>query len=293
MPGKLRIEVMNQAILWMAAWLFSPILLLATGDSLHYLTPKDTIFLSLSGGEKVFEHRIERKQTLFSLAKFYGLSLEELYFYNPELASGQGPSPGQCIRVPIPNRAILRYQPPDFSRWKYVPVFYVVQHGETLYRISREYFKMPIDTIVKRNYIVNNQLSVGQPLHIGWMNIQGIPDSLRTHGGIMSGSNSELGRVYRQETPFKKEFTQQGAAQWPKFDKSNTGGGLYALHNQAPLQSVIAVTNPMTRRTMYVRVLGRIPDWYEQKVIVVLSPSVARALGAIDPSFFVQLRYLK
>ena len=293
MPGKILNEVMKQRILWMAAWLFSPILLMATGDSLRYLTPKDTIFLTLSGGEKVFEHRLERKQTLFSMAKFYGLGLDELYFYNPELSGGQSLTQGQAIRIPIPNRAILRYYPPHFIRSDYVPVFYVVQQGETLYRISREYFKMPVDTIARRNNVINNQLSVGQSLHIGWMSIHGIPDSLRTHGGIMGGSNSELGKVYQQEFLSKKEFTQQGAAQWPKVDKLNTGGGLYALHNQAPLQSVICVTNPMTHRTMYVRVLGRIPDWYEQKVIVVVSPAVAQALGAIDPSFFVQIRFLK
>lgn len=284
---------MKHRILWMATWLFSPILLFATGDSLHYLTSKDTIFLSVAWGEKIFEHQIERKQTLFSLAKFYGLGLDELYFYNPELANGKSLTKGQPIRIPIPNRAILRYYPPHFSRLNYVPVYYVVQPGETMYRISKEYFKMPIDTIARRNNIINNQISVGQPLHIGWMSIHGIPDSLRTHGGVMGGGNSELGRFYHQESLSKKEISQQGAAQWPKDEKLNTGGGLFALHNQAPLRSVIAVTNPMTRRTMYVRVLGRIPDWYEQKVIVVLSPAVAQALGAIDPSFFVQLRYLK
>ncbi|MBK7410795.1 MAG: LysM peptidoglycan-binding domain-containing protein [Saprospirales bacterium] len=277
----------------MVTWLLSPILLFATGDSLHYLTPKDTIFLYLSGGEKIFEHQIERKQTLFSLAKFYGLGLDELYFYNPEISGGQGPALGQSVRIPIPNRAILRYYPPKYSQWDYIPVYYMVQQGETLYRICREYFKMPIDTIIRRNNLIDNQLKVGQPLHIGWMSVHGIPDSLRVHGGIMAGTNSELGRIYQQEFFSKKEFTQQGAAQWPKDDKQNAGGGLYALHNEAPLGSIIAATNPMTKRTIYVRVIGRIPDWYEQKVIVVLSPAVAISLGAIDHNFFVHLRYLK
>jgi LysM repeat protein len=283
---------MKARTLLVAAWLFSPLALLATGDSLRYLTPKDTIFLYLSGGEKIFEHRLERKQTLFSLAKFYGLTLEELYFYNPEF-TGHGPQPGQVIRIPIPNRAILRYYPPRFSSKEYVPVCYVVQPGETLYRISKEYFKMPMDTIMRRNHMTGNQLKTGQQLHIGWMSIHGIPDSLRVSGGIMGGVNSDFARVYHNEHLSKKEYTQQGAAHWNKDDKLNTGGGLYALHNDAPPQSVIAVTNPMTRRTIYVKVLGKIPDWYEQKVLVVLSPAGAQALGAIDPNFFVQIKYLK
>jgi LysM repeat protein len=283
---------MKSWIFWTAGWLFLPFTLFATGDSLHYLTPKDTIFLHLSGGEKIFEHKIERKQTLFSLAKFYGLSLDELYFYNPELTA-HGPGPGHPIRIPIPNRAILRYAPPDYAPWRYVPVYYVVQQGETLYRICREYFKMPVDTVMRRNQLIDYNLKIGQPLHMGWMSIQGIPDSLRTSGGILGGLNSEWARAYQHDYLNKKEYAQQGAAHWPKEDKLQTGGGLYALHNQAPLQSVIAVTNPMTRRTLYVKVIGRIPEWHEQKVIVVLSPAAAQALGAIDAHFFVQLKYLK
>ena len=283
----------KRCLIWIATWLLSPILLFATGDSLHYLTPKDTIFLYLSGGEKIFEHKVERKQTLFSLAKFYGMGLDELYFYNPEISGGHGPELGHPVRIPIPNRAILRYYPPQYSQWDYIPVYYMVQHGETLYRICREYFKMPIDTIMQRNNLIDNQLKVGQPLHVGWMSVHGIPDSLRVHGGILAGTNSELGRIYQQEFFSKKEFSEQGAAQWPRDDKNNNGGGLYALHNKAPLRSIIAVTNPMTHRTIYVKVIGRIPDWYEQKVIVVLSPAVAISLGAIDPNFFVHLRYLK
>jgi len=283
----------KRSIIWMALWLLSPLFLFATGDSLHYLTPKDTIFLYLSGGEKIFEHTLEKKQTLYSLAKFYGLGLDELYFYNPEISGSRGAELGHPIRIPIPNRAILRYYPPEYSPWDYVPVYYVVQQGETLYRICKEYFKMPIDTIMQRNYLPHTHISIGQSLHIGWMSVQGIPDSLRMHGGILGGLNSELGRIYQQDFFLKKEYSQQGAAKWPKDEKLNTGGGLYALHNKAPLQSIIAVTNPMTHRTLYVKVIGRIPEWYEQKVIVVVSPAVARALGAIDPSFFVQLRYLK
>lgn len=277
----------------MAAWLFTPIALFATGDSLHYLTPKDTIFLSLSGGEKIFEHQLERKQTLYSLAKFYGLTLDELYFYNPEISGPAGPSPGHAVRVPIPNRAILRYYPPHFSKNEYVPVYYLVQPGETMYRICKEYFKMPIDTVMQRNQLPDFQLRTGQKLHIGWMSIHGIPDSLRVSGGIMGGWNADLGRVFQHDYGVKKEYTQQGAAYWPKHDKPDTAAGLYALHNEAPLQSVISVTNPMTRRTIYVKVIGRIPDWYDLKTLIVLSPAAARALGAIDPNFFVQLRYLK
>ena len=68
---------------------------------------------------------------------------------------------------------------------------------------------------------------------------------------------------------------------------------LYALHREAPVNSIISVTNPMTSRTAYVKVLGKIPDFYEENVVIVLSPAVANMLGALDPNFFVQVQYFK
>ena len=46
--------------------------LLATGDSLNYLLPTDSLVLQMDyGGELVFEHQIEPGQTLFSVSKFF------------------------------------------------------------------------------------------------------------------------------------------------------------------------------------------------------------------------------
>ena len=90
--------------------------LFATGDSLYYLTAKDTIFLAVDeSNEKIFEHQIEKKQTLFSLAKFYGMTIEELTLYN-EALKNPVISIGQKIKIPIPNRAIIRYKKKGFYR---------------------------------------------------------------------------------------------------------------------------------------------------------------------------------
>ena len=77
-----------------------------TGDSTRYLLPEDTIFLQIGKYQhKIFEHEIEKGQTLYSLAKFYGLSIDELYLYNPQLLD-RVLSPYEKVSIPIPNRAI-------------------------------------------------------------------------------------------------------------------------------------------------------------------------------------------
>ena len=264
----------------------------ATGDSLHYLTAKDTIFLKLGTfQEKIFEHRIAQKQTLFSLAKFYGLNLTQLYYYNPELKNNSVPL-DYPVRIPIPNRAILRYPPADFNPQVYTPVCYKVKKGDNLYNIAKRVFRMPVDTVMLRNEMTDFNLKIGQVLQLGWMSLDGISTEVRKKNIPPEWKQSyELRGLYLQAKEIKREREERGAAYW---QKSGNTSNLVALHRYAPIKSIIAIRNPMSKRTVYAKVIGRIPEnVYRENVVVVVSNRVAQLLGAKDAQFFVKLRYLK
>lgn len=263
----------------------------AKTDSIYYLSYYDTIFLTIDyTGEKLIEHRIDYGQTLYSLARFYGLSVEELYFYNPGL-NENGISVDDLIRIPIPNRAIIRYKHPNFLDDWHVPIYYVVKKGDTLFRIAKVYFQMPVEDVMYRNGLINTNLSTGQLLHLGWMSIEGIPDSLRSSKvGINGERNNSLRKVFRRDS--KNLKSDSGVAFWQKESKKSSG--LYVLHRSAKLNSIIEVENPMNRRTVYAKVVGRIPPTiYDDDVRIVLSPYAAKLLRARDPRFFVKIRYRK
>ena len=263
----------------------------ATGDSLNYLTPKDTIFLSVGQfEERYFNHYLEPKQTLFSLARFYGLSLEELYFYNPGLKPATMKI-GMPIRIPIPRRAIHRYWQQEMIPGRFAPVYYVVRKGDTLYRISKKYFEMPMEEIMARNGLLDHTLKQEQKLHIGWLSLDGIPDSLRAYaGGELGKRNAAYQKLYQFDMAGEREREHQGVAFWPKDLEGEAD--LMAMHRKAEIGSIVAIYNPMSRRTVYAKVIGSIPDRvYNDDVIVVVSPYVARLLGAIDPRFFVKVKY--
>jgi LysM repeat protein len=262
-----------------------------TGDSLNYLTPKDTIFLSIGYfGEKYFIHEMAPKQTLYSLARFYGLSTQELLYFNPGLQP-TAVKVGSQVRVPIPNRAIKRYKTDGFIAEEHVPVYYMVKKGDTMYRIAKQHFRMPVETVMQRNQLFDHTLKPDQLLHMGWLSMQGIPDSLRKEvAGPLERRNRGLRKSYYQQLGKKKEYESQGVAAWTKEHKEKSD--FYALHRSAPINSIISVHNPMNRRTVYVKVIGRIPDRaYKDDVVVVLSPLSAELLGALDPRFFVRIKY--
>ncbi len=264
----------------------------ATGDSLSYLTPQDTIFLNTSSmGEKIFIHTLERKQTLFSLSKFYGLSVEELYFYNPGLEV-QSLRVGQKIQVPIPNRAIIRYRIENFIESNHVPVYHVVRRGETMFRISKYYYQMPKEIIMQRNGMMTTDLKTGQKLQIGWLSLQGIPEEYREGGagGPISRRNNALKKVFERNTRGKKLISDSGVSFWKK--STGESSDFYALHRFAPVNSIIEITNPMKNRRIYAKVVGNIPDTaYGDDVKVIVSSVVAKLLGAKDRRFFVKIRY--
>ncbi len=263
-----------------------------TGDSLHYLTLQDTIFLQ-SGlySEKVFTHIIEPKQTLYSLSRFYGLTLEELYFYNPENEGGRY-EVGSEIKIPIPNRSIIRYRPANFDALQFVPVFYVVKKGETMYHVARRLFKLPIDTLMNRNQLESPTLSIGQTLWIGWMSIHGVPDNYRQFRGHPLWKKSyELRKQYLVAKRGKREYRRRGPAVLIKGIKSSSD--LIVMHRYARVGSIIAVTNPMKRRTVYAKVVAKMPATYSSNIEVVVSPRVGKMLGAIDEKFFVKVKYLR
>jgi LysM repeat protein len=255
-----------------------------------YLTSKDSLFLTVNdAGQKVVEHPIKAKQTLFSIAKYYSLGLEELYEHNPALQTNTALKVGQRIKIPIPNLAIRRYKNKGFIVSKNAPIYYIVQDGETLYQICKRHFGMPVDSIVKRNNLKNNSIKPGQLILMGWMGTEGIP--LKWRKGKPTATTTDLKTVFEKDKTKRKEASASGICFWQK--DSNEKGDLYALHREAAIGTSIAVTNPMTKKSVFAKVIGRIPDGYDKNTEIVLSPAAARAIGAKDPKFFVKTRYLK
>jgi LysM repeat protein len=271
-----------------------PSLLFSTGDSLHFLTAKDTVFVQVNeSGRKSIEHILEKGQTLYSLAGFYGLKLETLLSYNPGLNPDRPFLRGQAIKVPMPDSALVIEKEPKSNGIEYAPVFYVVKQNETLYRISKVFFKIPIELLKANNSLINENLKVGQKLQIGWLSTSGIPDSLQTSSfDPTSDYFADLKSLFEFEGTKLKPSSHKGAAYWYRERKNEKE--FFALHRFALPGTVIQITNPMRRTVTYAKVVGAISDRIHGKeIIAVLSAPVARQLGAKDSKFFVEIKYYK
>lgn len=267
-----------------------PLSLKATGDSSQYLLPTDTLQLSVSSfGEKLIDHHFEKGQTLFSLSKFYGLSVEELKYYNPGLMDGV--RIGDKVQIPIPNRAIVRYPDASFDYTAYAPLYYSIEQGDTYYGLSKRIFKMPMEELRRRLLPADEQLRAGQRLFVGWISVSGIPESYRlVRGHPLFRKNQELRPLYLRQANGKEVSITAGAA--TSLRNSQNQSSFLVLFDGAPEGSYVEVFYPLRNRRVLAKVVGKIPvSLYEPNIRLVVSPLTAKLLGAKDNEFYVKIFY--
>ncbi|MEZ4898916.1 MAG: LysM peptidoglycan-binding domain-containing protein [Saprospiraceae bacterium] len=306
-----------------------PMLLLAqwswaTGNHNNYLTQKDTIIVRVTADEhKVFNHVVEAKQTLYSMARFYGLDVYQIYDYNPWLRT-RVLAIHDTVIVPLDERLLVAS--PEVNPQEYVPVYYAVRSSDNLFRISKIYFNLDVDHIKGLNHLNSNVLSIGQLLLVGYISIQGAASVHPVNKPILvnqSIENQETAPTIASSQPLtidessgmpvikpsikeevnelKESFTepqisyvhdeQRGIALWNKDIRQKTD--LYAMHRNAPIGSTVEISNPMINKTVYAKIIANMPEEvYPDNVCIIVSPAVANLLGAVDTKFFVKVKYL-
>ena len=262
-----------------------------TGDSLYFLRPVDTltIYNDQGSGQLLFDHYLAPGQTLYGVAKFYGLSLEEVYHLNPKLRVKY--EPGNKVRVAVPHVAIREAPAPDSLAW-FVPVTYRLRKGETLFGLYKRTFQLPnADRFSRLNPALDvNRLAANQVLNVGHLKLDGIPEGMQAEvEDPYVRRNRGMRQLWEARTKGKKMKSRNGKAAWTSKGDRNKW---MALHRTAPLNSLIEIEDPRSRKTIYARVVGRIPDQVtDPNVIVVVSPLLVKAFGVRDRHFYVRTRH--
>lgn len=234
---------------------------------------------------------IEPSMTLYSLSRMYNVSLDSILQANPDINPGTIPL-GYPVNIPIDANAITFSPPP--AGVESLPVFYRVQPKETLFRISRVYLGTTQENIIALNPRVDEGLSIGQVIHLGWYTPE---ENLHSPAGELAPTTDSLttytvtdfAGLYKAEGKIIQE--QKGLAVWKP---GNMQSHYYVLHPTAKVGSYMEVTNPMLHRTLTAKVTGNIPaGLYQTQVGLVVSPSVARALGVLDQQFFAKWRFVE
>ncbi|MFY0591238.1 LysM peptidoglycan-binding domain-containing protein [Roseivirga sp.] len=264
-------------------------------------------------GDKVFVvHKVMAKQTLFSLAKRYKTTVTEINNANASLSTGL--QIGQTLKIPfggtLPSKNKVALQTTTEE------VEHKVAAGETLFAIAKKY-NVSITELKEWNQLSSNALSLGQALKVKVeKQVEATAKPIKT----TETSTPEVAPVEQPSVPpvtvkvdtaaqktgtidpepeavaydgrSFESFELEGMAE--VIDEEEPSTKYFALHKTARVGTVIKVKNLMNDLTVYVRVVGTIPDTtVNDDVIIKLNLKAYTQLKAIDKRFRVQLSYFQ
>jgi len=296
--------------------------LLSLSVQMFASAPVDSIGVENLNGKKVVLHKLDPKDNYFSVGRRYNVKPNIIIQFNnnaelkiggiikvpteqPFLAPSVQPVVSQSTPVGSQNASVVAQNAPVVSQTTTPTVTadanvlqYKVSVGETLYSIAKR-FNTTVDDIVKLNNLPSSNAVSGQSLKIK-LNSANVPvpvpvappivvktDSFSysspqdSMNAVKFGAN-KFGLYEKAEKGIAVSFTEEGLDPSKKL----------ALHRTAPVGTVIKITNPMTGKTTFAKVVGRFTDSESTKdAIIVVTKNVADSIGALDKRVHVNISY--
>ncbi|RYF79846.1 MAG: LysM peptidoglycan-binding domain-containing protein, partial [Chitinophagaceae bacterium] len=233
---------------------------------------------------------------------------------------------GQVLKIPskkamapvseaVPATATTNTKPVAQKSTASAPVYHTVAKKEGLYGISKRY-NVTIDDIKKWNRLTSDGLVEGMQLIVGYSGtapasapapvlikevpaapvmVKETPKPVRTEEvkKVNGGFNGGVFKSYYEAQASAKSVTKDnGLAGIFKSTSGWEDGKYYCLHNTAPAGSYIKITNPVTEKTVYAKVLDLIPDLTENRGLIIrISNAAASELGAPAGNFECTLQF--
>lgn len=248
-------------------------------------------------------HKVAEKETLFSISRLYGVTIDELKQWNN--LGDNALALGQELMIKSTHTISTTVIPPVDAQFKSQRTVHTVAEKETLFSISRQY-GISVQQIKEWNNLSGEDLKIGQSLFVAQpmysSEEKGVKKPVETATPTPEIKQPEIKILQPEEknpvitisesVTNKDEVKQSGLAEL--IDGTEANRKYLALHRTAPVGTILKVRNEMNNREVFVRVIGKLPDTaLTDKLIIKISKSAYDRLGAIDPRFRVEVTYYK
>lgn len=213
---------------------------------------------SVPAASKKSVHTVAQKETLFSIARQYGVTVSEIKEWNN--LPGDELSIGQTLFVSQPSKGITT------TKETPTPTTPAVVKADP-----------PATTPTTATPKEQPQTTTTTPT--------------ATTPAPTTQTNTQTIRI-SEGTRNTDEVSETGLAELIEGTEGNRK--YLALHSTAPVGTILKIRNEMNNREVFVRVMGKLPETAKaDKVVIRISRSAYDRLGAIDPKFRVQVTYYK
>ncbi len=252
---------------------FTVILFLSSFSALAHKC--DSIGTKVKNGKTYILHKVEKGDGLYSLSKRYNVALKSIVDQNP--GSDSAIKIDQLLLIPMYAKEVnTKIESVSTS----LTNSHKVEAGQTLYTISKKY-EISVESIKKINNLNSDELSEGQVLIIKAAK-EDLPTNTKKDKVAKDSDKikSELTENKYEDVGFNTEVTtktlESSSGYTIKVEKlveydiekvEETGivtvgndelpsDKNFALHFNAPVGTVIMVTNPVNKSTVFVKVIG-------------------------------------
>lgn len=217
-------------------------------------------------GNKI--HQVVPKQTLYSIAKMYNITMADIRKWNH--LTSDNLTVGSDLIVGMGNKPTANSNPQ-----------YVGEVDDTIDKTkttsaTKPPVKKPEEILVKTSE------PAARPM-----------EPVKTPEPVVRRETEET--TEREETTGISEsvskVTESGLAE--VIEGNNNNNKYLALHKSAPVGSILQVKNIMNGQSVYVRVIGKLPETgNNDKVVVKISKRAFQRLASLDNRFRVEVSYM-
>jgi LysM repeat protein len=283
----------------------------------------DSVGVENLDGKKVILHKLDPKDNYYAIARRYNVKPGDVIKFNNNAPLKIGgiikvPTDRSFVEttkpaivkkqadttpaLPTPTPATAQQHPvqqstPSVTNTSGATQTYKVSAGETLYAIAKR-FNSTVEDITKLNNLTSTTVSPGQVLQVK-SGTADVPAPVVTTPVVATrdSTNPPTNGIDSAERKLNAnryglfEKNEKGVATWID-DTSLDPAKKLVLHRTAPIGTVIKITNPMTSKTTFAKVVGRFSDNETTKdVILIMTKNVAESIGALDKRIHVTISY--
>ncbi len=239
---------------------------------------------SIEGNSKQ-THSVQKGETLYAISKMYGMTVDDVKKLNG--LTSNAVAVGQKIKVNAVTKSVI-------------PVQQEIVKTATEVKTVNE--NEPKEIVVKSTPAVTPKEEVKESVKEPVKEVTSTPVIVES---TKSTDTTELPKVYNNPGTSRtsviekdpksgvevEKVTEIGVATWLVEGDLNQNK-FYALHRTAPVGSIIKVTNRMNNNSVFVKVVGTLPDTGDNNAAIIkITQAAAQRIGAIDQKFTAELSY--
>jgi LysM repeat protein len=240
---------------------------------------------------------------LYSIAREYNINIKDLKDWND--LPGNNLSVGQVLALKKTDTSSGTKESSN-KNIKHSGKTHTVSASETLYSISRTY-NISVEDLKSWNNLSSSEISIGQSL------VLKNPDSTPQNEVLASTKKETESSSTVNKADQKPEINRNATASNASVEmnpskpaKKKVESGIaeviegtaetkkyLALHRTAPIGTIMQVKNEMNNQSVFVRVVGKVPDTGDNNgILIKISKKAYDRLGAVDAKFPVVISYI-